>query len=111
MFVFRRILVKICLRYVTSLVLQDPDDVFDIREQRNDDHYTACLINPDCHNFLHVTDFRNDDIEAYYNRLLFSLSVPHTISEIKLVSDERIAKANLARLQRSLQRCKINSSA
>ena len=85
--------------------------MFDIREQRNDDHYTACLINPDCHNFLHVTDFRNDDIEAYYNRLLFSLSVPHTISEIKLVSDENIAKANLARLQRSLQRCKISNSA
>ena len=46
----------------------------------------ACHINPDCHNYLRVTDFTHPDIITFYERFLYSLNVPHTISQISLVS-------------------------
>ena len=48
-----------------------------------------------------MTDFKQDDIEGFYSRVLYSLSVPHTVSDIRLVADTSASQVPVQRSQSS----------
>ncbi|ELT88749.1 hypothetical protein CAPTEDRAFT_188867, partial [Capitella teleta] len=64
------------------LILDNWNEIGIKKTISNKYHAKACQINPDCHTFLDVRDFRHTDIFNFYDRFLYSLNVPHTMSSI-----------------------------
>ncbi|CAH1264611.1 Hypp3038 [Branchiostoma lanceolatum] len=61
------------------------------------DRPMALEMNPHTNLYLDVKDFDSPKIIDFYNRFLFSLNVPHTVSSISLISEarsRRLAQSN-----------------
>ncbi|XP_035675809.1 uncharacterized protein LOC118415362 isoform X2 [Branchiostoma floridae] len=56
------------------------------------DRPMALEMNPHTNLYLDVKDFESPKIIDFYNRFLFSLNVPHTVSSISLVSEAHSRK-------------------
>ncbi|XP_077118968.1 uncharacterized protein LOC143775029 [Ranitomeya variabilis] len=52
----------------------------------NEDQEQALEINHSSIQFLGVKDFNSSEIPAFYNKLLWSLNVPHTVISVRLAS-------------------------
>ncbi|KAL8613069.1 hypothetical protein ACOMHN_008838 [Nucella lapillus] len=65
----------------TSMLVHD-----DIKTNRF--HRKAEKLNPESQSFYTVTDFNHTCILDFYDRFLFTLSVPHTITDINLTPDK-----------------------
>ncbi|KAK7480941.1 hypothetical protein BaRGS_00027852 [Batillaria attramentaria] len=50
--------------------------------------YEAERLNPESQSYYTVTDFNHPHMLDFYDRFLFTLSVPHTITEINLTPDK-----------------------
>ncbi|KAM3926858.1 uncharacterized protein RB166_009692 [Leptodactylus fuscus] len=55
-------------------------------DQLNGDQEQALQINYSSIHFMGVKDFNNPEIPAFYNNLLWSLNVPHTVISVRLPS-------------------------
>ncbi|XP_019633883.1 PREDICTED: uncharacterized protein LOC109477243 [Branchiostoma belcheri] len=81
-------------RHACALILRGTIDrpmIIDVPEVSqtviNKDHVKALEMNPHTNLYLDVKDFDSPKIIDFYNRFLFSLNVPHTVSTISLLSE------------------------
>ncbi|XP_046561130.1 uncharacterized protein LOC124270146 [Haliotis rubra] len=87
-----------------SLALKDVDHAL----RMNPNHVCALIlrgaitrplaerIEPESHSFLNLTDFTHPCMMDFYDRFLFTLSVPHTITDINLTPDKPSKKQILS---------------
>ncbi|XP_056429868.1 uncharacterized protein LOC130369116 isoform X2 [Hyla sarda] len=67
----------------------------------NDDHEKALQINYSSIRFLGIKDFNHPEISAFYDSLLWSLNVPHTVISVRLPSACWTAQSVSFHLQRT----------
>ncbi|XP_073506810.1 uncharacterized protein [Phyllobates terribilis] len=67
----------------------------------NEDQEQALQINHSSIRFLDVKDFNSSEISAFYNNLLWSLNVPHTVISVRLPSACSTAQGFSFHLQRA----------
>lgn len=53
-----------------------------------DEHVKAAKLNPDSYHYLTVNSFQDEKILEFYDKFLYSLNVPHTISSVRLRSED-----------------------